>query len=142
MSKSLNDNKNATIESMTFDQILDYLYYKRECLVLPSASKENFEAWLSKDISNETWKIMIPYILSKWYKYGDEGFLDSDFMSELKELLDDLVCKQCGSKNVNEERIVSISLNDNTIKSDQHIDYYCDDCKDITQIVRKDDLPF
>jgi len=91
MNKAL--NKNVSIETMTFDQILDYLYYERECLVLPSASKKNFEAWLSKDISTETWKTMIPYILSKWYKYGDEGFLESDFISELKELLDDLECK-------------------------------------------------
>ncbi len=142
MNKSINNNTEVTIETMTVEQILDHLYYKRQCLVLPSASKENFEAWISKEISTETWKTLIPYILSKWYKYGDEGFLNSDFISELKELLDDLVCKQCGSKNVREERIVSISLNDNTIKSDQHIDYYCDECMDITQIVRKDDLPF
>ena len=60
----------------------------------------------------------------------------------MKRMKAKMVCAICGGENVNDERIVSIRINDSTIKSDQHIDYYCDDCRDNTQIVSKEYFHF
>ena len=47
------------------------------------------------------------------------------------------VCCQCGSENVNEERLISSNVNDGTIVSNDLISYYCNDCQDVVNVVDK-----
>ena len=44
------------------------------------------------------------------------------------------VCCQCGSENVNEERLISSRVNDGTIVHNELISYYCIDCEDVVNI--------
>jgi hypothetical protein len=71
------------IEDMSFAEIIDYLLYERQQLVLPSNSKSTFEEFTMRSLTTEDWKQLVSYITKCWYQYGDEGFIDDLLINEL-----------------------------------------------------------
>ena len=51
------------------------------------------------------------------------------------EVRNKMLCAVCGSENINEERLISMRLNSQTIIEDHLIDHYCQDCGDIVDII-------
>ena len=48
-----------------------------------------------------------------------------------------MLCVMCGSENINEERLISMRVNSQTIIEDHLIDHYCQDCRDIVDIIEE-----
>jgi Zn finger protein HypA/HybF involved in hydrogenase expression len=46
-----------------------------------------------------------------------------------------IVCAQCGSRDVYEQHAVAVNANTQKIIADDKIDYYCEDCEDYTQVI-------
>jgi len=51
------------------------------------------------------------------------------------EVRNKMLCVMCGSENINEERLLSMRVNSQTIIEDHLIDYYCKDCGDVVDII-------
>jgi very-short-patch-repair endonuclease len=55
----------------------------------------------------------------------------------MKTEIEKLVCAVCGSENINEERLISMRVNSQTIIEDHLIDHYCQDCGDVVDIIEE-----
>ena len=55
----------------------------------------------------------------------------------LVEVRDKMLCILCGSENINEERLISMRVNSQTIIEDHLIDHYSQDCRDIVDIIEE-----
>ena len=55
----------------------------------------------------------------------------------LVEVRDKMLCILCGSENINEERLISMRVNSQTIIEDHLIDHYCQDCGDVVDIIEE-----
>ena len=53
------------------------------------------------------------------------------------EVRNKMLCAVCGSENINEERLISMRVNSQTIIEDHLIDHYCQDCRDIVDIIEE-----
>jgi len=70
------------ITNLSNQEILDYLHYRRNWLVLPSNTKKNFEEMFELDLSGQKWHKFIKQITFEWNYNGDECFIN-DFMELL-----------------------------------------------------------
>ena len=55
----------------------------------------------------------------------------------MKTEIEKMVCALCGSENINEERLISMRVNIQTIIEDHLIDHYCQDCGDVVDIIEE-----
>ena len=53
----------------------------------------------------------------------------------MKDKKEKMVCAVCGGENINEERLLSVSVNCRTIIDDYYIDNYCEDCGEVVDII-------
>ena len=55
----------------------------------------------------------------------------------MKTEIEKMVCAICGSENINEERLISMRVNSQTIIEDHLINHFCQDCGDIVDIIEE-----
>ena len=48
-----------------------------------------------------------------------------------------MLCVMCGSENINEERLLTVRVNSQTIIENYYIGNYCQDCRDIVDIIEE-----
>ncbi len=51
-----------------------------------------------------------------------------------------MVCAECGSGNVNEERLVSRGINDNVVYGEEVCGYFCRDCVEVIDVMSEIDF--
>ncbi len=76
------ENPDLNINNLSEQEILDYLLYHRNWLVLPSNTKKNFEDMFYMNLSGQKWKKFVKEITWEWNNNCDENFVN-DFMELL-----------------------------------------------------------